>query len=451
VVEPGLVRSWQVSPDGLAWTFKLRDDVRWHNRPPVNGRPFTAVDVVWTIDYVKQGGALRSLWEGMAAVDTPDQHTLVLQLHEPQADFLGRMADHQNVVLPRELKDSFKNAAVGTGPYVLAEFRPAQEVVVRRNPDWKDLGENGRPLPYIDEIRSVYLNDYPAEVAAMRTGRVDFGSSFRKLDADALKQANPRLREFPDTIAAVYGLYLNLSRRPFDDVRVRKALALAIDAEEIIASEGGAGRQTGFLPVAIQDYAWPEQKVRERFRPDRARAAALLGEAGFPPGKLGFIIKTTNSFAQNTEVVQKQLQAVGIDARISVEADRNTVTILARGDYDAVWGNQSPNSFIVDRWLGSALRPGGSQNYFHLNDPKTTALSIAQGREMDPDRRRRIIDDLQDHLYDTMPFIPNISRTLYRFYPCHIRNMKPPSYSFNLEGITTAWIDPTGCDSNPNQ
>ncbi len=444
---PGLARSWEVSADALTWTFRLRDDMRWHNKPPVNGRPLTAADVAWTIEFVKQSGGLRSYWEDVTHRE-PDSRTVVLQLKEPQADFLGRLGDHQNVIFPREVQEQsgdFKKTAIGTGPFMLKEYRPGQSITLERNPDWPELAQDGRALPYMDEVRSVILSDSAAEVAAVRSGMADMGPSLGKRAYEELRQANPKLKQYQMANASVFGMFMNLSRKPFDDVRVRKAVALAIDPDDIIAANGGAAVHTGFLPTAIKDYAWTAEQAREKFRPNREAAKQLLAQAGYGAGNLPFLLKTTASYAQDTELIQKLLEAVGIRVQISVEPVANTRNILTTDNYDAAWGNPATRSFVPDRWLGSFLQTGGSENVIHLSDPGVDALSRAQTREMDPVKRRQVIDALQDRLYEIMPFVPTATRVFYELWSCRVRNMPPPSYSSNMEHLAGAWIDAAGC------
>lgn len=452
VLEPDLAKSWQVSGDGLIWTLKLRDDVKWHNKPPVNGRPFTAADVVWTIDLQKKEGALRSVWEKVSH-EAPDGSTLVLRLREPDADFLGgTLGDRVFFILPKEVKEQigdFKGVAVGTGPYMLKEHKANLSTTFERNPNWGEMGADGKPLPYIDEIQLIVFGDYTAEVAAMRAGLLDLNrvQGFTKLDADALKQSSPKLIPYDDTAAAIWGLNLNLSRKPFDDVRVRKAIALGMDAQEIIDGglRGGA-IQSGFLPTTIVDYAWPLPKVREKFQPDQAKAKQLLAEAGYGPGQIQFAIKSSSGPTElpQAEITLKQLEAVGINARIEVEPTSNSTT-LPKGEYDASWGALTPASYFPDRWMGSAIRTGGSRNYTFFGDPQVDALSLAQAREIDPTKRKQIIDRLQDRLYELMPYVPVANLVYYRFYSCRIKNMRSTDWQANLTGITHAWLDPSGC------
>src|SRR5581483_10177751 len=128
---PGLATSWQVSPDGLTYTFKLRQDAKWQNVAPVNGRPFVSKDVAWTIELQKAGGQLGSAWKPVQ-YETPDDYTVVLKLIETNADFLGNVVgDRNQYILPHEVKETygdFKSHAVGTGPYMLKEYIPQQRV-----------------------------------------------------------------------------------------------------------------------------------------------------------------------------------------------------------------------------------------------------------------------------------------------------------------------------------
>lgn len=453
-IEPDLAASWQITPDGKTWTFKLRNDARWHNKPPVNGRPFTSADVGWTIDYQKSEGSLRSYWIDVTH-EEPDAQTIILKLREPDADFLGKLAENSNVMLPREVKQlpgGFKNAAIGTGPFMLKEFKPDTSSTVERNPDWKQMGTDGKPLPYLDEIKTTIFGDYTSEFAAMRAGQIDLNrlQGFTKTDADQLKASGLKLKAYDDTIAAVWGLYFNLSKKPFNDERVRKAVALAIDPLEIIegAYKGGA-LPTGFLSSAILQYAWPPEKALEKFKPDRDAAKRLLAEAGYGPGQLRFTMDAGNipTEAPAAEVTERQLAAVGIEAKIAPQNGAASTRLQAlTQDYEAVWTAWSPASFLPDRWLGTiVLGTGGSKNVVRISDPEVDRLALAQARELDPAKRKVIIDQFQDRLYSIMPFVPIASIGYYRFFSCRVQNMRSNTPNFNMAGVEHAWLDQGRC------
>lgn len=450
VFVPGLAKSWDVSGDGLTWTLKLKDNVKWHNKPPVNGRAFTSADVAWTIEHQKAGGLLRSSWLPVTH-ETPDAHTVILRLKEPEADFLGNvLGERNNFILAREVKEQhgdFKAVGIGTGPYQVRSFQPKQKGVFDRVSDWREMGADGQPLPYIEQIDRLFL-DYTGEIAAMRTGQIDLNSvlGFLKRDADELMKANPKLIRYLDVAPIPRGLYMMLDRKPFDDVRVRKALFYAIDHEDIVDAgyQGGALR-TGHLPSAIADYAWPPSKVREKFKPDREQAKRLLAEAGYNPADLKFVLKKGNVPQDiGGEIVQQQLKTIGIDVPIE-EFQGVGATEITKKNYHAIWSGVTPASIFPDRWMGGFLRCGDSRNYTNFCDPEVDRLSLAQGRELDPARRKVILDQLQDKLFDLMPFIPTNSLIYYRLQSCRVKNMPSTDYTQQLTGIAGAWLDPTGC------
>jgi len=135
---------------------------------------------------------------------------------------------------------------------------------------------------------------------------------------------------------------------------------------------------------------------------------------------------------------------VGIRVKIEVTVG-NAANVISIRQYDAAWSGVSPPGFFPDRWMGSFLRTGGSHNVTGLSDPRVDALSLAQGKELDPVKRKQIMDELLDRLYELMPWVPVNSLVYHKFYSCQVRNM--PSTNWYLEpiGAAHAWLDPTGC------
>ncbi len=447
---PSLAKSWEFSPDGLTLTLKLRDDVRWHNKPPVNGRPFTSADVAFTIDHQRKGGLLRSYWEGLENTQ-PDAHTVVLRLKEPQADLLANLAYHTNIMVPQEVKEQFsdyKRVAVGTGAYMLEEFSPGQRTRLVRNPNFYLKGQDGQSLPYIEEIRAEYFADPATQIAAMRTGQLDHPQigQFEKHNADALAQANPKLRIWPGIGARNDGIWFNHKVKPFDDVRIRKAIALSIDFNDIIAgSRRGDAVWAGFVPASLVEWSWSQEKIKAAFKMDRERAKQLLTEAGYGPGQLKLTMMTGSSGVslQDAEIMQQQFKEVGIEIKLEPDADSTTKQL--QGRFSIYASNHYASSFFPDYWLRDLLRSGRSQNILGFSDAKVDALAEAQSREMDPRKRKQLIDQMQDYLLEVMPYVPGVNPVYHRVYSCGLLNMKPPHYHYHLPGIEQAWLDRSGC------
>ncbi len=444
---PSLARAWEISPDGRAWTFKLRDDVKWQNRPPVNGRSFTSADVGKMIDLQKKEGVLRTYWIDVTN-EQPDDHTVVLRTAEPQADLLGKVGAPANVIMPQEIREAygdFKSVAVGTGAFMVKSFKPGQEVVLEPNPDYYENGDDGKRLPYLDEVRAIFFGDTAAELAALRAGRIDSTTTFglRKLDADALRQSQPKMRPWEMRAFAPQALWFNLSRKPFDDVRVRRAAALAIDVDDLIAVNRGGAGYNGYVPVSLTEYAWPHDKLRQKFKADPERARRLLAEAGFPSGTPEFELFAQSSGAEEAEVVQRHLEAVGLRSKITVIPGTFTATWQKR-DYDLAWSGIGGVLF-PGYWAGDLIRTGSPLNYMMFSDPELDKLADAQAREMDPVRRKHLIDQIQDRLYDLMLYYPPINRAFYHFVSCRVRNHIQIQPGYNSPAVLYAWIDTAGC------
>jgi peptide/nickel transport system substrate-binding protein len=445
---PRLAESWTTSADARTWTFKLRQDARWQNVPPVNGRPLTSADVGWTVDYQKNGGLLKSFWQNVT-YSTPDPHTIVFELSKPDADFLAKLADYRNLILPHEVQEQygdFKTVAIGSGAFMLKEFRPTQELALVRNPDYREKGLDGQSLPYLDGIRAIEFPDYSAMLAALRSGQLDTTTSVgvRPLDVEPLLKSNPRFQHFPDPISSYHSVFFNLARTtPFNDVRVRKAVSLAISREDVMTSAGG-GVYGGFIPAYLADWAWPQEKLKAKARPDQAQARQLLQEAGFSAGQLKPVLKTTAQYREQAEVVLQQLSAVGIAATLQEEPGGSFGAVLQRADFDIAYGAYAGSHF-PNFWLGDYIESGSNQNFVGIRDPKIDGLIAQHSRELDHATRSRILDELQEHMWDTMYIVPIISDIYHHVLSCRLTNVRKMNEAFNGPMVIEVWMDQTRC------
>ncbi|MEK7216016.1 MAG: ABC transporter substrate-binding protein [Chloroflexota bacterium] len=449
VMQAQLAKSWQVSADGTTWTFVLRDDIKWQNKPPVNARAFTAADVAFTIDHQKGGGILKSFW-GEVSYQVTNPTTVVLKTKEPQADFLLYMSDERNVMVPKEVKDQFgdfKKVAIGTGAFMIKDFKPEQLSVAERNPDYAEKGADGKALPYVDEVHYLAFGDFTAEIAAFRSGQLDFslGSRINKLDSESLKAQKPNLRSFPNVAATIFAFWFDTTRAPWNDARVRQAVSYAIDRADLIeGSKRGGAVYSGFLPSSVKEYAWTQAKMAEKFKPDREKAKKLLADANFvQPDKL-FVLKTVQSYAPEAEVIQKQLEAIGIKYELAVQPGTAVGPVIAKGDWDVAYGPPGGGRF-ADYWGGDLVRTGASRNVTRYSSAKIDALAVAQAKELDQTKRKQMLDQLQDILFEEMPYAPLISGMYFGFQSCELRNMHPFHQTTRTDGYAYAWSDKTGC------
>lgn len=454
-VAPALAKSWQVSQDGLTWTLPLRNDVKFHDKPPVNGRQFTSADVAWNIEYHKKGGIaaqqnLRAWWENVA-YETPDAYTVVLKLKDPDADFGGKLASGVNLMIPKEITETpggdLKFVNIGTGALMVKSFQPGNLLVLEPNPAYFEKGVDGKPLPYVDEVRVNRFGEYAAELAALRAGLIDSTSTFglTKLDSDAILKANLKFQQWLILQPTHGSLWFDPKKAPWNDARVRRATALAIDREALISANQGGVTHSGFVPAYFSDYAWSEAKLKERFKYDPEGAKKLLAEAGYVnPANLELL--TSGQYQQDAEVVQHALENIGIKTTVKISPSRSWTTVLLEAKFDLGWGIVGGS--IVDfpgYWAGDLVRTGSSLNTTRFGDPAVDALAIAQSREMDPAKRKELIDKMQDKLMEVMPHVPTVSKVYYNFLNCRVKNFKLVHLGRNPSGPMHAWLDPAGC------
>jgi peptide/nickel transport system substrate-binding protein len=276
-VVPDLAEKWEsLSPTVIEFT--LRKGVKFHNKPPVNGREVTAEDAKYSIERFKSRSAFRARFDVVQAIDVVNRYTLRVTLKEPFAPFLNHLAASTFVpILPREVEEKFKDfnrpeAMIGSGPFMLKSYQKGVQIVFERNPDYYVKGQ-----PYLDAVVIEITPDAAARLSMLRAGKVDMGHMWGFLSAEeakSLKQTNPEMVSTPAMPVASSVLYFRTDQPPFNDVRVRRAISLAIDrkswSDSILDGEGcidaGAVRADGVEAPGREDGSG-EGQVPRRIRP----------------------------------------------------------------------------------------------------------------------------------------------------------------------------------------
>lgn len=323
--QPELAESWNTSEDGKTLQFNLRRGVKWHD-----GTPFTAADVVFTYNevWLKLHPRGRSIFAAVQALETPNPHTLVFKLKSSGGVIFSALNSGELQILPRHLyegtdivRNPWNLKPVGTGPFRFKEWVRGSRIVLERNPDYWEAGK-----PYLDQFVLRIIPDATARYAAFETDTVQYGVlspvSFNDLER---VRKNPKLAiEFSgyDWLSSRVALEYNLRRKPLSDVRVRQAIAHAIDLDGMarIAARGLAS--PGSSPVLSslrQFYAGDVAK----YPYDPRRAEQLLEDAGLPRGANGSRFSLTidwlpfgPQYQRYAEFIVQSLKAVGISAQI---------------------------------------------------------------------------------------------------------------------------------------
>src|SRR4029450_12421399 len=298
ILEGDLAESWS-QPNETTYIFKLRKGVRWHAKPPVNGRELTADDVKYTFDRFvnEKGNAYRSMMAALDKVEVVDKYTVKMTLKEPYVWFLDMVANPMALaIIPKEAVEKFgglkkAGAVIGTGPWMLDSYRPNVGVTFVRNPGYFLPG-----LPYIDKVEVTVDEDNASRMAAFIAGKYDIGwdasGTINRVDwvqiKDTLKQRRPKLQSLEFASNQMSHIYMRTDKPPFNDVRVRRAISLAFNRQGLLdAVAEGVGVLNPAVPAALKDWAIPVDQLGEGaqyYKFDPARATKLLAEAGYANG-----------------------------------------------------------------------------------------------------------------------------------------------------------------------
>jgi peptide/nickel transport system substrate-binding protein len=305
-IEPLLAESWTVSPDRRTYDFTLRDGVTFSN-----GEAFTAEDVKFSIERVKSADWTVSLKSGMNVVESvevvsPTQARVVLS--QPSNSWLFRMTTRIGAMFDPSGVADLANTPVGTGPYTVAEFRRGDALVLRaRDGYW---GER----PAIAEVTLRYFDDPTATTNALLTDGIDLIGTVQAPEALAQFEGDGRFRVIEGTTNGEVTLAMNNAAGPTSDVRVRRAVAMAIDHQAVVDTAwAGRGELIDTMVPPTDPWYQPLPDVTPY---DPAAARTLLAEAGTPNPTLRFRIANLPYAVAAAQVVQSQLVAVGIDAQI---------------------------------------------------------------------------------------------------------------------------------------
>lgn len=452
-VVPELAASAPEQPDELTYLFRLRQDVRWHNVAPLNGRAFVAADVAMHVRRAlgEPRSTLRPMFTAIDAVDTPDQHTVRFSLKAPYAPFPALVAGGMNrYILPHELSDSAgaRNVLAGTGPFVLEQHQRGARARFRSNPDYFKRDAAGGRLPYLDGFEWLVLPDPAARLQAERARQTSLTWLLQPEEADQLRATNANDYSFQQAPAVSNYLYMRLDQPPFDDQRVRQALSLAIDRQAIIQSLGrGRGESDLPIPAFLHDWALPLAQLGDAatlYTRDLLRARQLLAAAGHADGittTLTFSPQYGADFVQAAQIVQRSLGEVGIDATARQLDYPAYLATAFRGDFEGL--AYAPRSLYADPdpYLSYFYLPGALFYQDHADDAELRTLITKQQQTLNAPARRVLLDQVQRYL----------SEQQYRVYDAAIpgafawqravANYRGPSW-LSCANAESAWLNP---------
>ena len=378
-VVPGLAESWEISDDGTVYTFKLHDGVTFHD-----GSAMDADDVKFSLDRARaedSANAQKALFAGIDSVEVVDPLTVKVTLTEPNGSFLFNMAWGDAVIVSPDSIDDIKTNPIGTGAYTFDDWVQGDSITLNRNPDY--WGEQ----PALETATFKFISDPTAAFAAMMAEDVDVFDIYPAPENLPQFEADPRFQVLIGTTEGETILSTNNKRPPFDDIRVRQALAHAIDRKAIIdGAMFGYGTPIG-THFAPHNPAYVDLTGQATYDPEKARA--LLAEAGFADGFETTLHLPPPSYARRGgEIVAAQLAEVGITAEIiNVEWAQWLESVFKGKDYGlTIVSHTEPMD------IGIYGRP---DYYFQYESTDFQALMDMLNATTDPDERARILGEAQ--------------------------------------------------------
>jgi peptide/nickel transport system substrate-binding protein len=396
-LEPDLATDWEISDDGLTYTFNLREGVTFHN-----GKAFTSEDVKFTFERIldpETASPRISVYRDVESIETPDDMTTQFNLASPIAPLLRNMATIPNgaIVPSNATDDELNDDAPGTGPFRFVEHVLDQEVRLEKFDDYYEEG-----LPYLDAVTFRLLADDTSISAALRSESVHIAWLKDPKVAQNISQTTENLQSVEGTSSRYLPILFDLKEPPFDDVNVRRAMSLAVDRSVLVeAVLGGFGSVGTFLPPSQLAGYVDDGSGLPYYERDVEEAKRLLQEAGYEQLDVPeFKVVAANSLdVQCAQVMAEQWAEANINVTINPMEVGAILDDFRSGNFKmavvgGVWTPDPSNE--VARYHSES--PQGSA--YGINDPEVDEL-IEQGlAESDPDTRVEIYTELQEHILD---------------------------------------------------
>lgn len=432
--QPYLAESWEVSEDGLSVTLNLQPDATFHD-----GEPITSSDVAFSVEVIKEHHPFKSMFAPVTSVDTPDEHTAVLNLAHPHPALMLAMSGQLMSIIPEHVygdgqdpKNHPRNNedVVGSGPFRLVEFSPGEHVIMERYDGYWEEG-----LPYLDRIVARIIPDASARAIALQNGEMQlatFVSEPTLVNQLSRAEGLSVTKEGYGGIGPIDWLAFNTTRGPLADARVRQAIAHAIDKDFILNAvmRGTAVEaRTGIHPDSPLYH--PDVPAYEF---DLDKANALLDEAGYPMEDgtrfaLTMELVPFPGYRPQTEYVKQALSQVGIEVEIEAHPDfPSWAQVMGTMDFDmsldSVYNWGDPVIGVNRTYMSTNIAQGvWSNTQGYANERVDEILDMA-AQENDPERRAELYREFQEIVAEEVPIYFLNAVPMHTIYSDRVQN--PP-------------------------
>ncbi|MBM3135510.1 MAG: hypothetical protein FJZ89_09580 [Chloroflexi bacterium] len=437
IVKPQLAESWEIKDD-IIYTFKLRKGVLFHN-----GKELDAEDVKYSLERQldpKVGSAGRGDLVMINKIEVVDKYTIRITLNEPTGPFLAALGGRYNAVIPKDSAptgDTLRRTAIGTGPFIVEEFVPAQKLVLKKNPNYWEKGK-----PYLDRLLIQVVPDEQTALAGLRAGTIDM-VAIEDAKNFLLVKDDPKLLATRTAAIKIDTLELPGDLEYTKNVKVRQAILLALDKPAIMqAGIMGLGQLVGGgIPPAMKYWYVPVEQLPNQKR-DVAKAKQLLAEAGYPTGfkmKLRTIVGYA-TMAANAPVIAANLKDIGIEVTVETvdlgvwiedwRALREPITLNA-------WGGFMDPDLLYYRHFHT---PPKGMDFRRWKNARADEL-LDKGRStVDPAKRKVYYDEMQKLIAEEAIMVPLYSADLLNAMQKYVKGyIQHPSGWYY--GFKDTWLE----------
>ena len=422
-IHPELAKSWKISPDGLTYTFQLRDGVKWQD-----GMPLTSADVKFSFENLvgKYNARGREAYNNIKSIETPDKLTAVVRLQKPYSPFLLTLGAHDGCIMPKHLfegKDVLTNPynlnPIGTGPFRLKEWVRGDHLTLVRNENYFKKGR-----PFLDSIIYKIIPNAATRAIAFETGEVNAiagSQSFPYQQFDRIKKL-PNVTIKDIGASSVIGLSFNLKGNPILAKReVRVAIAQALD-KNFIVEAGFRGTGTVIDSVIPPGIRWAYNPNVPKYPFDLQKANQLLDQAGYPQKggamrltlRLAYEAGNANS-ERPAEIIREQLKKAGID--VSLERLERSVMlskVFEKYDYDLWWGplttRDHPALGVARLYTTDSITGKPFTNFTRYSNPKVDKLFDLAAASTNRAEVIKAYHEAQDLIMRDLPMVPVADR-----------------------------------------
>jgi peptide/nickel transport system substrate-binding protein len=432
---PELAESWETSKDGLSWTFKLRQGVKFHD-----GQEMTSADVKFTFDRLFEKSPGKSDFIAVDKVEPAGKYAVKFTTKEPFAGMLAALGGFWGFIISeagvKAAGGDLNKTAMGTGPYMFVDWKVEQQLVLKKHPGYFKKG-----LPHVDELVVRTIPDEANIVAALRTGQIHHAFIEDNKNYNLLKEEKTLTGYRSSRLGYDY-LNMSANRGPLKDVRVRQAISWAVDRSQVLrVAAAGFGRLTAPATAPMKQWQLPEEAWMKYYKPDVEKAKKLMAEAGQSAGFTVkcMVIPTFPTMVAGAPVIAAQLKRIGITMEIEQVEYAIWIKRWLAHDFDMTM-NSTPGYADPDTAFFRALHSTKGQNWNSWSVPELDALLEEGRRTMDQKKRKEIYDRVQIMILEQVPHLWLFSADTIDFTQASVKGFKqhPTALLYGLEG---AWLD----------